>query len=218
MAKYFDKFPALTYKVGTSTILLTNILFRVKVVSNLLKNNIFSYVDYLIPDSDTIEVTAEKYYGDPEAHWLICLANNYTDPLYDWPLNYQDFNNYLIAKYGSVEDAQNLIHHYELIKTYVTGQPPKENVVTIIIDKDTFDSTPAYSFQAFNFPDGITTVDEIITTNTVYSWDFENAANEAKRTIKLIKNDYYGQIKQEFQTLTESSKPTKPFIRSLKGF
>lgn len=183
-----------------------------------MKNNIYSYVDYLIPETDTIETTAEKYYNDPEAHWLICLANNYTDPLYDWPLNYSDFNSFLISKYGSVEASETMIHHYELIKTYRTGQPPKDNVITIIIDEDTFNTTPAYSFQAFNFADGITTVDEIITTNTVYAWDFENTTNEAKRTIRLIKNNYYSQIKNEFQDLTESNKPSLPFIRTFKGF
>lgn len=196
---------------------MTNLLFRIKLINNLLKNNIYSYVQYIIPESDTIEQTAEKYYGDPEAHWVIIMANNLIDPLFDWPQTYENFNNYLISKYGSVETAETQVHHYELITTRVTGQPPKQNVITTIIDQDTYNSTATYSFQAINFSQGIT-VDEIITTKIVYAWDFENTANEAKRLIKLIKKDYYGQMVQELQTLAETNIPSRPFIKSLKVF
>ena len=44
---------------------------------------------------------AFKIYGDSELHWIILLTNNITDRYYQWPLNSNDFENYLNNKYLS---------------------------------------------------------------------------------------------------------------------
>ena len=40
---------------------------------------------------DTPEIIASKYYGDPEKHWIVLLANDIINPFFDFPLNYQEF-------------------------------------------------------------------------------------------------------------------------------
>lgn len=118
MGRYFDLFPRVAYNLGNKRYSnfqnVTNILFRVGVIRDVL-SNVSSYYEYLIKETDTPDILAFNVYGDSEAHWLILLTNQILDPQYEWPLNSRDFNNYIIDKYGSIEAAQTTIHHYEKI-------------------------------------------------------------------------------------------------------
>lgn len=123
MAQYFDLFPKIPYSIGRDDQVAsfydvaTNIFVRVRVIVEKL-DQIFHYYEYTIKDGETPEILAEKYYGDPEAHWLVLITNNKTDPQFDWPLMGDNFNNYVANKYGSVAIAQTTIHHFE--KVYKT--------------------------------------------------------------------------------------------------
>ena len=118
MAKYFTFFPSIAYDIAgkrrSNYQTVTNIFFRLRIIRSVL-SNFSSYYEYLISDSDTPEILADKVYGDSEAHWIILLANDMVDPQYDWPLNTRDFTNYIIKKYGSIENAQTTYHHYEKV-------------------------------------------------------------------------------------------------------
>lgn len=121
MAKYLDLFPKIAYDptktlYSTNFNTVTNILFRIGIIKEYV-NNTTAYYDYIIQDGEKPEILAEKFYGSPEAHWVIILANDIVDPQYDWPLNYDEFNNYIIGKYGSVANAKTAIHHYEKVVT-----------------------------------------------------------------------------------------------------
>lgn len=121
MAKYLDLFPKILYDssktlYSTNFNTVTNILFRIGMVKENI-NNTTAYYDYVIQDGEKPEILAERFYGSPEAHWVIILANDIVDPQYDWPLNYEEFNNYIIGKYGSIANAKTSIHHYEKVVT-----------------------------------------------------------------------------------------------------
>lgn len=227
MAKYFDKFPVITYDIAgknlTNYQAITNILFRVRIIREAL-TNVSSYYEYLIKDDDTPEILAEKVYGNPEAHWIILMANDIVDAQYDWPLGYDDFNNYIVGKYGSIENAQTAYHHYEkvVIREEQLSGTITEDVFLINEDQltvnnmsvpfDTYDSLPKdQEFTAINMQNG-KTVNETIFTRRVTNYDYEMDLNERKRAIKIIKPEYYGQIIREFDNLT-ASKPA--YIRRL---
>lgn len=121
MGKYLDFFPKIRYDLtgtlySTNYNTVTNILFRIGMVKEYL-NNTSAYYEYVIVEGDKPEILAEKVYGDAQAHWIILLANDIVDPQYDWPLGYDEFNNYIISKYGSVANAKTTIHHYEKVIT-----------------------------------------------------------------------------------------------------
>lgn len=138
MATYFDKFPLIRYSIGRDDSkiktydLATNILVRVRVLVDQL-DKVFHYYEYTIKDGERPEILADKIYGDPEAHWLILLTNNRTDPFYDWPLAYDEFNKYIISKYGSIENAQTTYHHHNKIFKTVNANTFEESVKTIEI-------------------------------------------------------------------------------------
>lgn len=118
MAKFFSLFPKIAYDISGKQLKtfneVTDIFLRFRVIQSVL-NNISAYYEYIIREGDTPEILAEKVYGDPETHWIILLSNNIIDAQYDWPLNSKDFKNYIINKYGSIENAKTQIHHYEKV-------------------------------------------------------------------------------------------------------
>lgn len=304
MALYFDKLPLLLYNIEgkrlTTYQATTNIFFRVRVIREVL-SNISAYYEYLISDSDTPEILAEKVYGNPEAHWIILMANDIVDAQYDWPLNTTNFNKYIIKKYGSIANAKTQIHHYEKVVTreeqltgivtesrFVVDYDTKTNTIlnlsnvsgnytignTVYISSDSTlanaivtgtvqnwsnttnqisldnlvkpskfelkfetlleaNSNTSAVISSYSIPtvpydyylglpetqevntynlENNRTVVEITRRDAIYCYDYEEQLNEKKRSIKIIKPEYYGQIVKEFDELTD----TKPkYIRKL---
>lgn len=223
MSKYFDKFPTIQYDVFrtgyTNNTLFTNILMRL-VVLNEVKHNIYAYYSILVTDDyPTVEILAEKYYGNPEYHWIIAYTNDMSDPLFDWPKNNREFENFINSKYGSTMNAMNTPHHYELItkRTYTQGN--RVDIHTIGIPELTYNNTPSYSVETFNLDSGETIVEEI-STQMVNCFDYEYKENEEKRSLKIIKKEYLPQILEEFNNIVvrEGNDNITRGLRSLNGY
>lgn len=82
-----------------------NIRFRRDILANIAV-----YDEYDIIDGETPEIVAERIYGNPEYHWIVMLANDRYDYRNDWPLTYNNLEQYIADKYGS---SANNVHHYE---------------------------------------------------------------------------------------------------------
>ena len=94
---YFDTLPKIiTADQNGNFIVLTNLLVRAKLLDEL-QNNPMLFYTYSIQDGDTPEIVADKYYGDPFAFWIILYSNQILDPIWNWPLTYQEFLNFLDA-------------------------------------------------------------------------------------------------------------------------
>ena len=76
---YFDSFPIIQYGSTDGTIkTATNLLRRVAIRSKV-KTNASLFDTYDIKSGETPEIIADKFYDDPELHWVIMLVNNVTD-------------------------------------------------------------------------------------------------------------------------------------------
>lgn len=221
--KYFDQFPRIPYQISNDKYgnyqEVTNILFRIGIIRNII-SNIGAYYVHRISDSETPEILAESIYGDPEGHWVILIPNNIIDPFYNWPLNDRDFNKYISDKYGSISNAKSTIHHYEKVITREESLSGKITETKFIINQerltdDAIDEPHDYyegegslpetqEVNTYNMGSGKTVI-EIIRRNSVSNYDYENSLNESRREIKIIKPEYYGQIINEFNTLTRPS-------------
>jgi len=216
MSKFFAKFPKIKYDIvrdgHTNNYIFTNVLLRIKILESV-KQNVFAYYEYPVRNDETIEMLAEKYYGNPEYHWIVALTNDMSDPLFDWVMTYNVFQKYLIGKYGSIAIAQATTHHFEKIITRTINNTIDS--VRIEIDEDTYDALPATSTTAYNLDDDVTTVHEVITKSAISCYDYEDETNEKKRSIKLIKKEYLGQILAEFESLVSETNARRN-IRSLR--
>jgi hypothetical protein len=176
-----------------------NIFFRVAILNSVL-NNTLVYYPYYVQSGETPETIAYRYYKDVTKHWVVMMANKIVNPFYDWPLADEAFVNYITNKYGSIAQAQNLINGYTQTVTTTNSNSDTVSTNTFNIDLDTYNNTPATSFQTINLQDG-SAVFMTTTTNIVYTWDYENNLNEEKKNIILIDQNYIAQIDQEFTNI-----------------
>lgn len=233
MGKFFDTFPRIAYDIQgkrlTNYQSTTNILFRLRIIRSVL-SNLSAYYEHLVADGDTPEILAEKVYSDPEAHWIIMMANDIVDAQYDWPLNYDQFNKYIISKYGSIENAQTTYHHYEKVVRREESRSGTVSEFRYIVNASNVasqmaDTTIPYDHygnlaneqdvSATSVSIGTGTVIEIIYRDRITNYDYEQQQNEKKRSIKIIKPEYYNQIKKELDDQTQFSKNIS-FIRGFR--
>jgi hypothetical protein len=216
MSGFLDSFPRINYDINrsgrTEYQSITNILFRVNFIREVL-NDASSYFLYDVTDSDTLEILAEKVYKNPDAYWMITYANDIYDPQYDWPLNYIDFNNYIEGKYGSIANAKTTFHHYEkviernyagnvTVFRYQINEAPISEFDLPANAKYTSYETLADGQEVvtINTSDGKTII-ETTYRNRVSNYDYEEELNNSKRSIKVIKREFYPKTQQELNTI-----------------
>lgn len=215
---FLDTFPKIKYDINRSQYpvyeTVTNIFFRFGIIRNILHNT-GAYYYYDVEDGETPEILAEKVYRDSGAGWMIVYANEIFDPQFDWPLDARSFNNYIIGKYGSIENAKTQVHHYEKI---VTRENSNGDIVTtdrIWIDGVKLtNNTPDVPYDTYqNLAATVNTyvinghtIVETVSKAIVSAYDHEVEINDKKRTIRVIKADYYEMIMNQFADIT-STKP-----------
>ena len=80
MATFFAKYPKLLF----NNRLVTDIIARTS-IRERYSDKLSIFYPYTLQEGDTPEIIAEKYYGDPEKHWIVLLANNIIDPFFEFP-------------------------------------------------------------------------------------------------------------------------------------
>jgi hypothetical protein len=190
---------------------------RSKILDNLQDNALLFYT-YNIQEGDTPEIIAHKYYEDPYRYWIVLYVNKLMDPLWDWPMNYQTFNDYLVAKYDAEYKlavqaetttatstygyVQSTVYRYEKI---ITTTDLYSNKVTVKKNSINFDDYYALteSTVTYKIPSvlGETQVTVSISKNIVYIYDYENDLNESRREIKLLNKIFVGNIEEQFKQL-----------------
>ena len=104
MYNLFTKFPVIYYNDNP----IVNILAKVK-FNELAKKTKAIYYPYTIAEGERPDVIATNYYDDPRYSWLIYMANDIVDPLYDWPMTNEELDKFIIKKYQSLEKAKEKI-------------------------------------------------------------------------------------------------------------
>lgn len=110
---YFKNFPKAFYSTDSyqSTDFATNIVARFKIIDDVLQNR-GAFYPFVIPDGERPDTIADKYYGNSKYAWVVTSFNQYVDPLWEWPLNDEEFDSYITREYGSVAAAKAEIKFY----------------------------------------------------------------------------------------------------------
>jgi len=186
MAFFFENFPQVEYDVKKNNKLeiLTNVTVRFK-IQEILQNRTSILYDYNVKDGERPDVIAYKYYDDPTLDWIILLTNNIVDPFFEWPLDSQSFNRFIIRKYGSIGTAKSTVHEYKQIvreqSTRFDGTfIPKKHLV---VDLDTYNT--------------LSTDERILVTK----YDYEVDLNEQKAQIKILDEKFLSSIVTQAETI-----------------
>jgi len=112
---YFEKFPTTFYTLDDQKTvqIVRNIFLRLNINENI-KNNLSLYDEYDVLDGETPEIVADKFYKNPQYHWLILHMNDILDPRFDWPLSTNNLIKYCQSKYTNIYAT----HHYEDVDGY----------------------------------------------------------------------------------------------------
>lgn len=171
---YFRNFNKIVYNDRVSC----NVLNRAKITNLGVITTSKIYFPYLIKDGERPEDIAEQYYGSTSFFWIILLANNIKNIYEDWPKTDDVLYQYIANKYGSIQNAQLNVHHYEDSLGNIINS--SADVVEIDPNIDYWDGSEL---------------------NRVTNFEYEVDNNDRKRNINLIRSEYKGQILKEFQNL-----------------
>ena len=182
MANYFRNIPKVKYDIFGSAPNeyrnVTNIMKRISFKPSVIED-IAEYYPYRVKDGERPDIISFQKYGTVAYAYLIMLVNDIYDPLFDWPLSSQQFEKYLVNKYGSVSSSMGTVkYYYQIIRAEVarTGTSERIPEVKFIVDQTTYDA--------------LDTGDR--TTQTQYEW--EDELNDNKRDIKLINAEFIQDI------------------------
>jgi|TARA_B100001245_G_scaffold142967_1_gene106641 hypothetical protein len=193
MSEYFKNMPALYYKFDTGTNhagkkidiihqkLVTDISLRHRLKSSI-KSAVYTKQLYNIPEGERADTLSLRYYGGFEYVWLIFLANNILDPIFDWPLSQDELRKHIICKYGSLDAAHSGVHHYEeILQKLVPASAGQERI------EERFYEVDATRYQLVAAQgDGM--------ERTVSDYEYEILRNDSKKTIALIDDSWVEQI------------------------
>lgn len=205
---YFNTLPKiLTPDENGKYIALTNILTRAKLLEELQDNPMLFY-KYSIQDGDTPEIVADKYYGDSYRYWIILYSNQLMDPLWQWPLEYNQFLLYLDSKYAEQANTANVtpyiytqqtVQQYQKVITTLDNLSSIETTTTVSISPTEY-ANVVIGTQTYSLPSGGTCT---VTTNKniQYVFDYEYELNESKREIKLMDSFYVNQMEEQLYSV-----------------
>lgn len=158
--KYFENFPKILYDYSTDkhsvSYILSDITRNVRFRKQIL-SDITLFETYDIMDGETPEIIAEKIYGSPHYHWIVMLANETYNWIEDYPLTDLELDEYIVEKYGSIENAHKTVKYY----LNSAGEVVYFN-----------QKTPDFNYKG--------------TVTQLSCYEYEHMVNEGKRTIKLI--------------------------------
>jgi hypothetical protein len=123
--RYFENFPTIDYE-GQKVKDIT----RRSSFTEFVAANPMLYLPFTIKEGERPEDIANYYYGSTDFTWLVYMSNNIIDPYHQWPMAEQDFNNYLVAKYGEQsgrvgeevvewtreDNGDNIIYYYREVR------------------------------------------------------------------------------------------------------
>jgi len=195
--QYFDTLPKVIYTQNGVSSVYTNLLARVSVIPEILKDPLIYYT-YDIQEGDTPEIIAHKYYGDSYRYWIVLFANELLDPQWAWPMTSMVFEKYLADKYPST-NIYSEIEYYEKVITQYDVNTQTTTVNRVRIDENVYNGLPVTQTATYTLPTGPVT----ITTdrNAVSIYDYELNQNEAKRNIKILNSIYVNQFEEQFKQL-----------------
>jgi hypothetical protein len=119
--KFFAYFPKTPYTFvnanGAYVLTITNPTVHVRLMEKV-RQSITVLYNYQIEDDERPDTVSVNLYGTPDYTWVILLVNQFFT-LFDWPLTNDEFNAYIIEKYGSVATALALLRYRTWDNYYV---------------------------------------------------------------------------------------------------
>ena len=209
MSDYFRKVPDFEYvsrlpdaKIG-DYITVKNLFKRGALEPDILENLAF-HTKYEIRGDDRPDNVAFDVYGNSNLDWLVLLCNNIINIPNEWPMLQNDFDEFLLEKYGSYAKI-NDTHHYET-------QEIKNSRDVIIVPKG-LECESNYSITYFDAYTGreVTVLSANCTTE-VTNFTYEERIENKKRDIYILKPRYISVILDDMEVAMTYKKGSTQYV------
>ena len=210
MSNYFSKIPNFDYVSRLPNAKISDYI-RVKnfFKKSKLREDIFQelafFEKYTIEGNDRPDNVAFKVYDDATFDWVILVANNIINIQSEWPLEQNDFDRYMLEKYGDYNTLYNGVHHYE------TEEVKNSQGVTIVPAGLQVESSYSVSYYDFFIEQQITTGNISV---PITNYEYEEKVDNDKRNIFLLKSTYLGIIINDMPEIMEYREGATQYVSS----
>ena len=209
MASYFRQVPNFEYvsriagsKNISDYIAVKNLFKKGKIRDDIFQELAF-FEKYKIVGNDIPDNVAFEVYRDSKLDWVVLLANNILNIQSEWPLLQDDFDRYLVEKYGDYNTLYNGIHHYE------TSEIKNSQGVTIV--PSGLEVSSPYTISYYDYLTSLQ-VDTGNIAVPVTNYDYEIKLEDAKRNIFLLKKEYLGIITNDMPEIMEYKEGSTQYV------
>ena len=208
MSNYFRRLPDFEYvsrlpdaRIG-DYVRVKNLFKKGKIREDIFEDLAF-FTKYKIVGDDRPDNVAFEVYEDSKLDWIILLSNNVLNIQSEWPLPQQQFDNYVLDKYGDYDTLYNGIHHHE------TVEEKNSQGVTIVPAGLEVQSNYSVSYYDY-FIDSQVTKNNLVVPITNY--EYEEKLENNKRNIFLLKKDYIGIILNDMEGIVEYKEGSTQYV------
>ena len=209
MSNYFNYVPDFAYpdrlpdaKIS-DYITVKNLFKRGKLREDILKNIAF-FTKYEIKGNDRPDNVAYEVYGDSDLDWVVLLSNNIINIQSEWPLLQNDFDRYMLEKYGTYE-KMNATHHYETKEV-------KNTMGAVVVPEGVWVESD-YSVTYYDwYQSGEITKSSSDIVTAVTNYDYEIKKEDEKRNIFLLKNSYLNIIIDDLEDMMQYKKGSTQYV------
>ena len=205
MSNYFKQLPDFDYvsrlpdaKIS-DYITVKNLFKRGELATDIFQNLAF-FTKYEIVGNDRPDNVAYDTYGDPEFDWVVLLSNNIINIQSEWPMTHNDFNRFLLEKYGTY-DKINDTHHYQ------TKEVKNQGGAVVVPAELEVESDYSVTYYDWYLSKEVTKLSSEI-VEEVTNYDYEIKIENKKRDIFLLKPAYLPVVQDdltEMMTYKEGS-------------
>ena len=208
MPSYFKQVPNFEYvsrlpDAKISDYITVKNLFKKGELRQDIFQDLTFFTKYQIQGNDRPDNVAFEVYNDSTLDWLVLLCNNIINVQTEWPLPQNDFDRFVLEKYGDYNTLYNGIHHYET--------PEIKNSQGVVLVAEGLQVESDYSISYYDF-----FIDQQITlTNIaipVTNYEYEENLENQKRNIFILKSQYLNVVLDDMQEIMPYKKGSTQYI------
>jgi len=197
MSNYFNRLPDFEYISRlpdaqiSDYITVKNLFKKGKLREDIFQNLTF-FTKYQIQGNDRPDNVAFEVYKDSSLDWLVLTCNNIINIQTEWPLPQQQFDNYLLDKYGNYNTLYNGIHHHETVEV--------KNSQDIVIVPAGLQVESNYSVSYYDFITELQVTRNNI-VEPVTNYQYEEIQEDKKRNIFLLKPRFLNVVLDDLEDM-----------------
>ena len=208
MSSYFKRLPSFQYVsrlpgARISDYITVKNLFKKGIIRPDIFQDLAFFEKYKIIGDDRPDNVAFQVYDDSSLDWIVLLSNNIINVQTEWPLSQNNFDRFLLDKYGDYNTLYNGVHHYE------TVEEKNSQGVTIVAAGLEVQSNYSISYYDY-FIDSQVTKNNLVVPITNY--EYEERLENNKRNIFLLKPKYLNVVFDDLDEMMVYEKGSTQYV------